>query len=213
MISGKYNVILADPPWEFRVWNRATGNGRGAESHYRTMTLDDICALPVSELAAPDCALFLWSVWHSIFDAEKVIRAWGFEYKTLAFEWIKLTPKWWRAMSFVVPGTPRSLERLFHLGLGYYTRANPEPCLLAVRGRMPVAVRDERNIILAPVREHSRKPDEQYEKIERLYPGRRYMELFARRQRDGWDALGDAIDGRDIGVSLAEISCVNGSCG
>jgi N6-adenosine-specific RNA methylase IME4 len=172
-----YDVILADPPWAFEVWNRDTGNGRSAESHYPTMSLDAICSLPVADLAADNCALFLWAVWPSIFDAQKVIEAWGFAFKTLGFEWVKLTES---GMGF-------------HIGMGYYTRANPEPCLLAVRGSMPVAVHDERNLIVSPVRRHSQKPDEQYRKIERLYPGRRYLELFARRKRAGWDAWGNEV--------------------
>jgi N6-adenosine-specific RNA methylase IME4 len=139
--------------------------------------------------------------------------AWGFEYKTLAWEWVKLNKS----------GVG------WHLGMGYYTRANPEPCLLAVRGKMPVAVRDQRNLIVSyedecgpltglpmagflndclelpmiePIGKHSRKPDAQYRKIESLYPSGRYIELFARRPVDGWDVLGNEIDGRDIRQSL-----------
>ena len=175
----KYDVILADPPWSFEVWNKDTGNGRSAESHYNTMPLEDICALPISELAADNCALFIWSVWPRIFDARVVIEAWGFKYKTLGFEWVKLNKS---GMGF-------------HFGMGYYTRANPEPCLLAVKGSMPVSTKAERNLLISPVREHSRKPDEQYDKIERLYPNRRYLELFARRRRDGWDAFGNQVEG------------------
>lgn len=174
----KYDVILADPPWEFCVWNRDTGQGRSPASHYPTMSLDEICALPVEQFAARDCALFLWAVWPRIFDADKVISAWGFRYKTIAWVWAKLN---------------RSGMGWF-TGLGYYTRANTEPCLLATRGRMPVAAHDVLALIVSPVRQHSRKPDEQYAKIERLYPGRRYLELFARRRRPGWDAWGNEIE-------------------
>ena len=93
-----YDVILADPPWSFKVWNKDTGNGRSAEAHYPTMSLDDICALPIRDLASPNCVLFMWSVWPSIFEAEKVITAWGFKYKTLGFEWWKLNKSWERAL-------------------------------------------------------------------------------------------------------------------
>jgi len=177
-VMSPYEVILADPPWTFRVWNRDTGSGRSAESHYSTMSLDEICALPVSSISADNCALFLWAVWPSIFDTRIVIEAWGFEYKTKAWTWVKA-----KRSGFG-----------FHFGMGYYTRANDEPCLLAVKGRMPVATHDIQALIYAPVREHSRKPDDQYRKIEALYPDMRYCELFARKNRDGWDSWGNEIE-------------------
>jgi N6-adenosine-specific RNA methylase IME4 len=175
----KYDVILADPPWHFNVWSEDTGSGRSASAHYQTMSIEDICALPVLDLAADNCALFLWCVWPSIKDYPwRVIEAWGFEYKTKAFTWVKA-----RRNGFG-----------FHFGMGYYTRANDEPCLLATRGKMPVNSHDVSTIIYSPVQAHSRKPDEQYVKIERLYPGRRYLELFARRQHPGWDVFGDEVE-------------------
>jgi len=173
-----YDVILADPPWQFRVWNKDTGNGRSAESHYPTMSLDDICNIPVSQFASINCALFLWAVWPSIFDAQRVIESWGFEYKTKAWSWVKANKTGFG----------------FFVGMGYYTRANDEPCLLATRGKMPVARRDIQALIYSPVREHSRKPDDQYRKIEALYPNKKYLELFARRKRDGWDSWGNEIE-------------------
>jgi N6-adenosine-specific RNA methylase IME4 len=192
-MSQVYDVILADPPWSFKVWNKDTGSGRSAESHYPTMSLDDICALPIKQLAAKNCVLFMWAVYPSLFDAEKVIKAWGFEYKTLGFEWWKLNKKWFDVkLDF---SEYKMLEKLFFFGMGYYTRTNPEPCLLSTRGSMPVAVHNERNFIIAPIREHSQKPDEQYEKIERLYPNARKLELFARSRRSGWDVFGNQVEG------------------
>lgn len=177
-MSERYDIILADPPWQYKVWSRDAGAGRSAESHYPTMTLDAICALPVRELAAQDACLFLWVVWPSLFDAKKVIEAWGFEYKTLAWTWVKANKS----------GVG------FFTGMGYYTRANTEPCLLATRGNIGRPEnRGIRSLIYAPVREHSRKPDEQYQKIERLYPGKRYLELFARRKREGWASWGNEV--------------------
>ena len=176
MPSKQYGVILADPPWSFKVWDKDTGNGRSAESHYSTMTTDDIKSL--APPCAANCALFMWGVWPSLPDAFDVIDAWGFTYKTIAWTWAKLT---------------RS-SMGFHTGMGYYTRANTEPCLLAVRGNMPVAVHDVLSLIVSPVREHSRKPDEQYGKIERLYPDVPKLELFARRPRDGWDVWGNEVE-------------------
>ena len=172
-----YSVILADPPWMFKVWSKTTGkNGRTAEKHYRTMTTADICELSIP--ATDNCALFLWAVWPALPDALEVIKAWGFEYKTVAWTWVKL----------------QKAGMGFHFGLGYYTRANTEPCLLAVRGKMPVAVHDVQALICSPVREHSRKPDDQYGKIERLYPDATKLEMFARRQRSGWDVFGNEVE-------------------
>ena len=113
----KYKVILADPPWAFRAWSNK-GMGRSAEQHYPTMGLEDIKALPVADLAAEDCVLFLWATFPMLKDAFAVIDTWGFTYKTVAFTWVKENRK--------SPG-------LFW-GLGYWTRANAEVCLLATRG-------------------------------------------------------------------------------
>jgi len=176
-----YAVILADPPWPFQVWNQATGNGRSAESHYPTMSLEAIRALPVGELAAENCALFLWAVWPSLPEALQVIAAWGFEYKTLAWIWVKQT----------------ATGHGWHVGMGYYTRANSELCLLAVKGRMPMAVHNELSLIVTPLRAHSQKPDEQYAKIERLYPTVPKIELFARQCWPGWEVWGNRINNND----------------
>lgn len=193
----KYKLIYADPAWEFKVWNRDTGQGRSAEAHYRTMPLKEICALPIKQLADDNCVLFIWAVWPSLPDAFKVIDAWGFEYKTLAWEWIKLNKLWTKFLPKVF--TQENLvyntwlPRLFAIGLGHYTRANPEPCLLAVKkkGRAPVATRKERNLLFAPLRKHSQKPVEAYAKMDRLYPlAWPRLELFARNSYEGWEHWG-----------------------
>lgn len=173
-----YDIILADPPWDFKVWNKDTGAGRSASAHYNTMSLEDICSLPIANIASKNCALFLWAVWPRIFDAQKVIEAWGFRYATKAWTWIKTTKT----------GSPA-------WGMGYYTRANDEPCLLATRGSMPVAVHNELALIFSQRREHSQKPNEQYAKIERLYPNTSKIELFARQRQNGWDVFGNEVEG------------------
>lgn len=177
----QYDVILADVPWPFETYSDK-GKGRSAENHYPVMSIEDICALPVANLAADNCALFFWAIWPRIFDAQKVIEAWGFTYRALAWEWVKLNQ------------SGMGLK----MGLGFYTRSNVEPCLIAVKGRMPVCHKGILNVLMSPVSAHSKKPDEQYTKIEALYPGRRYLEMFARRTRPGWSSIGNAIDGRDI---------------
>ena len=173
-----FDVILADPPWDFEVWSKDTGSGRSACAHYPTMSLKESCGLPTGDYANPNCALFLWVPWPRIFDAQNDMAAWGFAYATKAWTWIK---------------SKRSGFG-FHMGMGYYSRANDEPCLLGIRGQMPVARHDILSLIYAPVREHSRKPDDQYRKIEALYPNMRYLELFARRKQPSWDVWGNEVE-------------------
>ena len=173
----KYNVILADPPWSFRAWSNK-GMGRSAEQHYPTMRLEDIKALPVSDLAAEDCVLFLWATFPMLKEALEVIDTWGFTYKTVAFTWVKENRK--------SPG-------LFW-GLGYWTRANAEICLLATRGspkRQSAAVHQ---VILSPVERHSKKPDEVRERIVTLMGDVPRVELFARQQTPGWDVWGNEVE-------------------
>ena len=113
----KYNVIYADPPWSYKVWSKK-GTGRSAESHYPTMSIEAIKALPVSRLAAKDCALFLWITFPMLREGWGVMDAWGFTFKTVAFVWVKQC---------------RRSDNIF-TGMGYWTRANAEICLLATRG-------------------------------------------------------------------------------
>jgi N6-adenosine-specific RNA methylase IME4 len=164
--TGRYGVILADPPWPFDTWS-ARGKDRSPENHYPTMTLDDIAALPVADLAADDCALFMWCLWSHMPDARGVLDAWGFRYSTTAFVWAKPS-----------------------IGLGYWTRQQTEPCLIAVRGHPKRINADVAQLIEAPRGRHSEKPDEVFARIERLVAGP-YIELFARSRRPGWDAWGN----------------------
>lgn len=175
-LSQHYGVILADPPWTFATYSKK-GKGRSAEAHYDCMSLMDIKAQPVGDWAAPDCALFLWATDPSLPQALEVMVAWGFVYKTVAFTWTKTTKD----------GTG------FPIGCGYWTRANPEQCLLATRGRPQRLSRAVPQLVLAPRREHSRKPNEVYERIEALVAGP-YLELFAREQRAGWDSWGEEVE-------------------
>ncbi len=185
---GHYGVILADPPWHFKTWSgrrektSAGHSSRAVERHYPTMSVADICDLPVADLAADDCILFLWTCWPVLQDAFRVIKAWGFVYKTCGFSWMKADPY----RLFADEKTPFA-------GLGYWTRANTEPCLLATRGRPKRHARDVRQGVIAPRREHSRKPDCVYHRIQRLVDGP-YADLFARQRRAGWDVWGNEVD-------------------
>lgn len=169
----KYSVIYADPPWSFDVWSGA-GKDRAAENHYPTMSQAEIEALPVAGMAADDCALFMWAVMPQLPEALAVIKAWGFEYKTCAFVWVKQTKD----------------EERFATGMGYWTRANAEICLLATRGSPARLNADVHQVVMTPRMEHSKKPAEVAERIERLVPGP-YLEMFARSPRDGWDVWGN----------------------
>ena len=178
---GKYGAILADPPWGFQCWDGQDKKvaSRGSVAPYQTMDMEAIGALPVSDLAAPDCALFMWVVWPTLPEAIEVIRAWGFEYKTCGFTWMKAN----QYKLF-------ALEEDVYMGLGYWTRANSEVCLLATRGKPKRKDSGVRQGIIEPRREHSRKPDCVHERIERLVAGP-YCELFARKStRPGWDFWG-----------------------
>lgn len=189
LTPARYGAILADPPWVFNsLWGgrpKQTEAGypsRAIERHYATMDDEQIAALPVAELAAPDCVLFMWTCWPVLQRSFRILEAWGFTYKTCAFSWMKADPY----RLFADEMTPFA-------GLGYWTRANTEPCLLATRGRPKRVHADVRQGIIAPRREHSRKPDCVHERIERLVAGP-YCELFARAQRPGWDCWGNEIE-------------------
>jgi N6-adenosine-specific RNA methylase IME4 len=177
----KYAVIYADPPWEFKVYS-GKGKQRSAERHYDTASLDDIKALPIGNLAADDCALLLWCVMPEIPGALEVIKAWGFEYKTVAFNWIKTSSL----------GAISAKGEGLHWGMGYWTRANSELCLLATKGSPKRQNKDVHQVVISPVEEHSRKPDEVQVRIERLLDGP-YLELFARRTTPGWTVWGNDI--------------------
>lgn len=170
----KYRAILADPPWHFTTFS-SKGQRRSAARHYDTMGFDRIADIPVSEWADDNAVLFMWATDPMLAKALKLMGEWGFTYKTVAFYWTK-----------------RNRDGSPFVGMGYWTRANPEPCLLGTKGCPTRRGRDVRRWIDAPRREHSRKPDCIYERIERLVEGP-YLEMFARSTREGWDAWGNEV--------------------
>jgi N6-adenosine-specific RNA methylase IME4 len=183
--EGGYRVIYSDPPWHFHSWSHR-GEDRGAVQHYGCMSLDDICALPVAEACAKDAALFLWVVQPMLPEALRVIEAWGFTFKTVAYAWVK------------VKG---GQDRLFYAGedirkgLGYHTRSGMEQCWLATRGDGYTRLsKGEAQVVFSPLREHSRKPDEIAESIVRLTGDVPRLEMFARTQRPGFDAWGNQTE-------------------
>lgn len=173
--GGGFRVISADPPWMFKVFS-AKGEGRSASQHYNTMSLDDICALPVSDLAARDCHLFLWVTGSNLPHGLRVMESWGFRYSGTAFVWVKTRKD----------GQPA-------IGMGHTTRKSAEFCLLGRRGAPKRKSKAVREVIMSPRREHSRKPDETYGRIE-TYADGPYLELFARQPWPGWTAWGNQTD-------------------
>jgi N6-adenosine-specific RNA methylase IME4 len=169
-----YQVLLIDPPWAFENWSEK-GEGRNASQHYATMTWEQIAALPVGHLASDNCACFLWCVDPLLDRGFDVLRGWGFRYVTVAFTWAKRTRR----------------DRGWHMGPGYYTRANPETCLLGITGQMERKSAGVRQLLVEPLREHSRKPDRVAADIEKLFGEVPRAELFARTKRPGWDCWGN----------------------
>lgn len=179
--EGKYGAILADPPWRFRNFSMkdvAEKGERWARRHgrpsYNCAETTDIAKLPVADLAAKDCVLFLWATYPKLPDALEVMSGWGFEYKSVALTWVKRNPG----------------GLGWHFGLGFWTRGNPEILLLGTRGKPKRLDKSVPNLMISPRQEHSRKPDETYDRIERLVAGP-YIELFSRSPRPGWGAWGD----------------------
>lgn len=172
----KYNVIYADPPWRFKTYSNK-GQGRSAERHYPTMTLDDIKTLPVQEIAGKDCILFLWAIFPCLQEALQVIEAWGFQYKTIAFVWVKKNRK----------------SDSFFWGMGYWTRANAEVCILATKGHPKRINSGVHQVVMSNIEEHSKKPNEVKERIVRLVGDLPRIELFARQKVDGWDCWGNEV--------------------
>lgn len=179
-----YRAILADPPWHFEPWALDEDKpGRHAIRHYQTMPIKDIQALPVCDVAARNCALFMWVIWPMLTHGLETISAWGFKYKTCAFAWMKADGT---QVDMFVDDYP------VQIGGGYWTRSNSEICLLATRGHPQRLNADVRQGIIAPRREHSRKPDGVHGRIERLVAGP-YLELFGRAERKGWTVRGDEV--------------------
>lgn len=180
----KFPFVYADPAWSFETWTEE-GKERSPEQHYDCMPLEDIKRLPVREVVADDAACGLWVIDTLLDEGIKVLAEWGFTYKTVLFYYVKVG---------------RALRP--HVGMGYWTRANPEICLFGTRGRPKRNGMDVERLILeldpndrtilAPRGEHSVKPLEAYSRIERLLGGP-YLELFARHARPGWHQWGNEV--------------------
>ena len=171
----KYNIIYADPAWNYETWSE--GASRNVKGKYKTMSMKEIWDLPVKDICEKDCILFIWVTYPKLIDCMETIKKWGFTYKTCGFSWIKKNKK---------------SDSLF-LGMGYWTRANNEICLLATKGKPKKISSSVRQVVLDPIREHSRKPDCVRNRIVELLGDLPRIELFARQKVEGWDSWGDEV--------------------
>ena len=175
-MTKKYSIIYADPPWSYR--DKALAGNRGACCKYPTLTIEQIKKLPISELAANDCALFLWVTMPKLDEVLSVIGAWGFVYKTVAFTWVKRNRK----------------SDTWFMGMGSWTRANAELCLIATRGKPKRINAGVHSLIESRIEGHSKKPDEARKRIIKLMGNLPRIELFAREKVDGWDSWGNEVE-------------------
>lgn len=170
----KYNIIYADPPWSYR--DKALAGNRGAGCKYDVMdTKDMIAQFPIDKLAADDSLLFMWVTMPKLNECFDLIKSWGFEYKTCAFTWVKQNKK---------------SDSLFW-GMGRWTRANAELCLLATKGKPKRESAAVHSVVLSHIEQHSKKPDEVRERIVQLCGDLPRIELFARQNYPGWDCWGN----------------------
>lgn len=169
----KYDIIYADPPWQYKD-KKCNGN---CENHYHTMTVDEICNLPIKNITSENAVLFIWVTYPMLEECFKVIKAWGFTYKTIGFQWVKLNKK--------------GIGYFF--GLGRWTRGNTECCLLAVKGKPKRISNKVSQLVVEPIKRHSEKPEIVHDKIIELIGESEKIELFARKNYKNWDVWGDEL--------------------
>lgn len=193
---GAAEVVYMDPPWEYHMWGRDIGM-RSAASHYPVLTVAEMCKLPINRVMARNSALFMWATYPNLQEAMQLGHAWGLTYKTVAFTWVKTT----------VHGKK-------HVGMGKWTRANPEIVLLFVKGKPRRASARVRNLIEAPIGRHSAKPREVYDRIQQLMEGDDwrekpqellYLEIFARNYHPGWYSMGLDLPEKGMGKDIRDV--------
>ena len=175
LINKKYQIIYADPPWLYR--DKASAGNRGASFKYDVQDHKWICGLPVENISDDNCVLFLWITMPQLPNVFEVIKEWGFVYKTCAFTWVKrnkLQPSWF-------------------MGMGNWTRANSELCLLATKGKPKRVSAAVHSVVDTPIEKHSKKPDVVKDRIVQLCGDLPRIELFARQKTEGWDAWGNEL--------------------
>lgn len=184
--AGKYTVVYADPPWRY---DHCRSKAREIENHYPTMEIEDIVNMPIKRIAKNDSVLFIWGTFPKLRECFEVIDGWGFNYRTVAFVWIKTNKKTNVMQTSFLPQD--NFDSFW--GMGNWTRSNAEICLLATRGNPKRMRADIHQVIYSPIQKHSQKPHEARKRIELLMGGVEKIELFARERRRGWDVFGNEI--------------------
>ena len=182
--GGRYNIIYADPPWRFNTYSDKGKEKKSPEVHYPCMSIEDIYNLPINDIAAKDCILFIWVTFPLLKEGIQTIEEWGFTYKTCGFTWLKRNK---------IKDTP-------FVGLGYWTRANAELCLIGTKGKPQRVSKAVQQALYEPIEGHSKKPDCVRERIVELCGDLPRVELFARQPTEGWDVFGndDAVIDQSI---------------
>ena len=183
----RYGLIMADNPWQFENWSKK-GEAKNPSSQYKCMTMDEILSLPVGHLAAKDCAIWFWATNPMLPHALQVLSAWGFTYKT-AGHWAKMT----EASYKVLGPLGNIIQGKQSFGNGYLLRCAGEPYLIGTVGNPKQHSKSIRSVIIAPARDHSRKPEEAYVEAEKLFGDVPKLDLFSRQVRPGWDQFGDEV--------------------
>jgi len=171
----KYNIIYADPPWKRDRWSNKAKFHSG-EKHYPTMSIEELCLIPVENISDKNALLFMWVVGFELDGAIKVMDAWGFDYITIAFNWIKINK-----------------NKSLWMGLGHWSRQGSEICLLGKCGKPKRFDKSVMQVLISPRERHSKKPDEIRNRIVELAGDLPRIELFARQESEGWDVWGNEI--------------------
>jgi site-specific DNA-methyltransferase (adenine-specific) len=170
----KYKIIYADPAWVYN--DKSKSHGGGAESHYNCTPTEEMGKIPID--AADDSVLLMWVTYPQLEEGLKLMKLWGFTFKTVAFTWVKKNSK----------------TEGFFFGMGRYTRSNPELVLLGIKGKGIQRISTNiKNLQIHKRTEHSKKPIEIKNEIVRLFGDLPRIELFARERTDGWDSWGDQL--------------------
>lgn len=189
--QNKYQIIYADPPWSYSD----KGCAGAAAAHYDTMKVNDIATLPVAEIADKNAVLFMWATYPKMEEALQLIKAWGFTFKSIAFQWVKLNKAASIEALQKAAGSSETVEealkQLCFFGLGRWTRGNSEPCLIAVKGKPSRISASVGQLVFSPLTTHSSKPAEVRDRITALVGDLPRIELFARSSANGWDCWGN----------------------
>ena len=193
--SKKYDIIYADPPWKYN--DMLVGKGMHGTIPYETMTDREIQSLHISDIAANDCVLFMWATMPKLQEALNTIKAWGFKFKSIAFQWIKLNKSADINSMRKAINESNSIDEVMKqcclFGLGRWTRGNSEPCLIAVKGKPSRISPSVGQLAFEPLTRHSAKPAIIRDKITTLIGDKPRIELFARQYADGWDCWGNEV--------------------